>query len=126
MSVYKKTSLGFTANGVQLPDPSSYSYTVSDLDASGERDTTGLLHRDRVAVKHNVSVKWNALDWNTVNTILNTVSAESFSFTFPCPEANGSYTGTYYVGDRSVENITMFSSAWGDYVGGLSINFIEF
>lgn len=126
MSVYKQFTLGFKVGDHHLPDPSAYSYTVADLDASGNRDATGLLHRERVGTKRNVELKWSALDWETVQDILQTVDAESFTFTFPCPEARGSYTGTYYVGDRKVGNIMLTGGEWQHYVGELEIHFIEF
>lgn len=55
--------MGFKINGTPIPDPSGWEYEVADLDVSGERDTTGLLHRDRVATKVNYSLEWGVLAW---------------------------------------------------------------
>ena len=44
-----------------LPDPSEWSYQVGDLDTSGKRDATGLLHRAYVTTKINYEFTWKAL-----------------------------------------------------------------
>lgn len=85
-----------------LPDPSEWSYQVGDLDTSGSRDATGLLHRAYVATKINYEFKWNALEWEMLQRILTAVDAKKFQFTGPDPRTfKGSYTGYYYVGDRT-------------------------
>jgi hypothetical protein len=85
-----------------LPDPSEWSYQVGDLDTSGSRDATGLLHRAYVATKINYEFKWNALEWEMLQRILTAVNTTKFQFTGPDPRMfKGSYTGYYYVGDRT-------------------------
>ena len=46
-----------------LPDPSSLSYSVYDLDAGGKtgRGLDGGMNRDRVAVKEKISMTFNAM-----------------------------------------------------------------
>ena len=103
--VYNK-KMGFAINGVAIPDPASYGYKSQSVDVSAERDTKALLHRKMVAVKRNVSLSWNALDYETASSIVQAVQADKFTLTFPCPEivgGTGLYTGDYYAGDRSLD-----------------------
>lgn len=87
---------------VTLPDPAEWSYQVGDLDTSGRRDATGLLHRKRVATKVNYEFSWNGLEWEMLNRILNAVKADKFKLTAPDPRTfDTAYTGWYYVGDRT-------------------------
>lgn len=89
-------------NDTDLPDPSSWNYQVGDLDTSGSRDATGYLHRAYVATKINYEFSWNALEWEQLETILNAVNTPKFRFTGPDPRTfKKSYTGDYYVGDRT-------------------------
>ena len=129
MSVYTKYTLGIKIANTPIPDPSGFSYTVSALDSDGSRDTGGTLHRNMVATKHNLKLSYDCLDWATVKTILGLLTAESLSVVFPYPEGSTTetgYSGTYYVGDRTVEMIDMSESAWADYRGKLSFDLIEF
>ena len=95
-------SMGIKANGVELPDPSEWNYQVGDLDTSGSRDATGLLHRAYVATKINYEFSWNALEWEMLDKILDAVQSEAFTLVAPDPRSfKKTYTGTYYVGDRT-------------------------
>ena len=95
-------TLGLKAGDTNLPDPAEWSYQVGDLDTSGSRDATGLLHRAYVTTKINYEFKWNALEWEMLQTILSAVNTPKFTFTGPDPRTfKGTYTGNYYVGDRT-------------------------
>ena len=95
-------NMGITINGTPIPDVSEMSYQVGDLDTSGSRDATGLLHRARVATKINYEFSWNALEWAMLSHILSLVNTEKFTLTAPDPRTfTGTYTGQYYVGDRT-------------------------
>lgn len=123
--VYEKTSLGFKVGTTSIPDPSEFKYTTASLDVSAERDSTGTLIRDMVATKHNVGLKWDALSWATIQTILGLVQGETFSFSFPSPETGAIYTGTYYVGDRETEAVLLPAGQQSEWFGSLSFNLIE-
>ena len=45
MHLHYNYKLGIKVNNVMIPDPAKWSYQVGDLDTSGNRDATGLLHR---------------------------------------------------------------------------------
>lgn len=94
--------MGFAVGNVALPDPSGFTYQVGDLDASGNRDATGLLHREYVATKINFELSWNSLEWEKLQTILAAVNTPKFTLTAPDPRTfQSTYTGDYYVGDRT-------------------------
>ena len=119
--------MGIVANGVTLPDPTSWTYQVADLDTSGGRDATGLLHRARVATKVNYEFEWNAIEWEMLQVILGAVTPDKFVFTGPDPRTfNTTYTGNYYVGDRtgSVHYFRPDSQEKAMY--NLKLKFIEF
>ena len=89
-------------NTVNIPDPSEWKYQVSDLDSLGKRDATGTLHRNKVATKINYQFKWNSLDWVMLDRIIAAVKHQWFTLVAPDPtDFNDTYTGKYYVGDRS-------------------------
>lgn len=94
--------MGFTVDGVAIPDPAEWEYEIADLDLSGERDATGTLHRDRVATKVNYSLSWNVLTWSQLQTILSALSPAQLFLVGPNPKTfNSKYSGYYYVGNRT-------------------------
>ena len=91
-----------SGNTPNIPDPSEWTYQIGDLDTSGSRDATGYLHRAYVATKINYEFEWNGLEWEMLQTILSLINTPQFTLTAPDPRSYGqSYTGTYYVGDRT-------------------------
>lgn len=95
-------SLGLKVDGVEIPDPSEWNYQVGDLDTSGNRDATGYLHRAYVATKINYEFSWNSLEWEMLQLVLEAVQKPQFTLVAPDPRVFGeTYTGTYYVGDRT-------------------------
>ena len=126
------TRMGIVANGVALPDPQKMSYQVGDLDTSGSRDATGLLHRAYVATKINFEMSWNGLEWAKLQEMLAAVNTPKFSLTAPDPRTfTTTYTGDYYVGDRTGDMLLYKDSAdynieADDAVYSLKLKFIEY
>ena len=119
--------MGFKINGTPVPDPSGWDYEIADLDASGERDATGKLHRDRVATKLNYSLEWNVLTWQQLQDILAVITDDAFELVAPDPRTYRlEHTGTYYVGNRTGKNHFFLQDR--EYVGvySLKLKFIEF
>lgn len=125
MTINSNYDLGFTINSTAIPDPSGYDYEVADLDVSAERDATGLLHRDRVATKHNVSIKYDAIDWATIGTIMTALEGASFTLVVPIPGTSATYSGTYYCGNRKTSAI-MLAGTGNLNAGSLSFSAIEY
>lgn len=119
--------MGIKVGSVKLPDPSEWNYQVGDLDTSGKRDATGLLHRAYVATKINYEFKWNALDWEMLQIILAAVQHEKFTLTAPDPRNfNEKYTKQYYVGDRTGKNYYYITSREEIAQFDLKLKFIEY
>ena len=135
---------------VNLPDPSEWTYQISDLDTEGGRDATGLLHRAYVATKINYQFAWTSLDWDMLQIIVGAIQPQGkkarFKLEAPDPRTfSTKYTGTYYCGDRSgkcyhyiregdttkflPEAIPEHYPNWSDPVDAqfeLKVNFIEY
>lgn len=119
--------IGIFAGGTKLPDPSEWNYQVGDLDTSGSRDATGLLHRTRVATKVNYEFKWNCIGWDMLQHILTAVSADKFTLTAPDPRTfNTAYTGDYYVGDRTGKCYHISDDREDKATFDLKLKFIEY
>ena len=122
-----KYDMGFTVGSTALPDPSKFTYQVGDLDTSGSRDATGLLHRAYVATKINYELSWNSLDWQMLQTILAAVNTPKFTFTGIDPRTfNTTYTGDYYVGDRTGDALYYLEEKDDIAQFSLKLKFIEY
>ena len=110
-----------------LPDPGTWTYQVGDLDTSGSRDATGLLHRSYVATKINYEFSWNAIEWEKLSEILEAVQSPEFTLEAPDPRNfNQTYTGKYYVGDRTGKNHYYLPERPDVAVFDLKLKFIEY
>lgn len=119
--------MGIHVNGRALPDPSAWAYEVADLDTSAKRDSTGYLHRNRVATKVNYEFEWKAIDWMTLQDILGMVSDAKFTLSAPDPRTfQTMWSGEYYVGNRTGNNKWF----WQDYdevaLFSLKLKFIQY
>ena len=121
------TKMGLKINDEPIPDVSEWSYQVGDLDTSGSRDATGLLHRARVATKINYEFSWNMLEWEMLTEILSLVNAEKFTLTAPDPRSfTEMYTGDYYVGDRTGKAHYYWEDSEEKAMFTLKLKFIEY
>lgn len=122
------TKLNIKVGEEVLPDPSEWTYQVGDLDTSGSRDATGLLHRAYVATKINYEFKWNAIEWKVLARILEVVNAKpKFTLIAPDPrDFKGRYKGRYYVGDRQGKNHYYLPERPEVAVFDLKLKFIEY
>lgn len=132
----------FKINGVALDGRSTLpavhwqqaSWSLEDVDSSNAgRNQKGAMIRDRVATK----IKWNLeiipSNHKQMAALLNAMSAQSFSFTYPDPRKDpttGSAltTGYFYVGARSAAPWKMWADDGNGKVemwGYLTFNLIE-
>lgn len=119
--------MGLMIGSTAIPDVAKWTYQIGDLDTSGSRDATGLLHRSRVATKINYEFSWNGLEWEMLQSILTLVSADKFQLTAPDPRNfNNRYTGTYYVGDRTGDCQYFIPGRSDKAVFSLKLKFIEY
>ena len=118
-------NMGFAINGIPIPDPSGFSGSDSDLDASGERDATGYLHRAKVAMKRPLKVKYKNWEWGKMQEILTMLTNDRFSFTYPDPSRGGALrTIEAYAGDRDWDVVLI--TQLNTYVGNLEFSVIEY
>lgn len=109
-------------NGVAIAAPSAYEVTIQDLDGESNRNASGNMIRDRIAVKRKINLEWPPLSQVEISTLLNAVSSVFFTVTFPDPQ-QGMITNTMYVGDRTAPAYQYKNGEvkWS----GLKMNFIE-
>ena len=87
-------------NGVDIATPKSFSVEINDIDGETERNASGDLIRDRIAVKRKLECEWPPLTDGQISSLLQSVSNVFFSVTYPDP-MNGTITKTMYVGART-------------------------
>lgn len=122
-----KYTLGIRVNNTNLPDPSKMTFQVGDLDTSGSRDATGLLHRARVATKINYEMTWSALEYEMLVHVLGAITGDKFTLTAPDPRTlTTTYTGQYYVGDRKMDVIYYLPERGDIMESSLTLKFIEY
>ena len=118
-------TMGFKIGSTDIPDPAVFTGSESDLDALGERDATGYLHRDMVATKHPLKLEYHAIPWQTVKDICTLMyGLDKFTFTYPDPFHLTTSTIDAYVGDREFEAI--WSPQTGNWIGNLKFSIIEY
>lgn len=112
-----------------LPEPAKDGYTVTVLDLDSEaggtgRDQSGLMHRDRVAVKRKIEYIVPAQRSASISALLNRFTAVFFELKYYDPLSNAYRTGTFYVGDRAVQSHHKFSDN-SFLVQSVKLSFIE-
>ena len=109
-------------NGVVIATPKSFEVTISDLDGESNRNASGQMIRDRIAIKRKINLEWPPLNQSEISTLLSAVSSVFFTVEFPDPQL-GMITKTMYVGDRTAPayQYTNGEAKWS----GLKMNFIE-
>lgn len=111
-------------NKIAVKDPLSYQVSISDIDASANRNANGNLIRDRIATKYKIESSWSALQTDEMMTLLQAVREEFFEVEFFDPYTGSFTTATMYVGDRA--SPLAYATEAGEYVWeNLKMNFIE-
>ena len=110
-----------------LPDPSSLSYSVYDLDAGGKtgRGLDGGMNRDRVAVKEKISMTFNAMFRADFEKAILLFKNAFFYVNFYSPYYGEWRIAEMYVGDRSFDYYGMVKKDNNDLVKSVKFNFIE-
>lgn len=88
-------------DGVEMPCPSSYEWSLQDVSASdsGRTDDT-LMHKNRKAQKRKIALKWNGKSPTVTSKILKTFNPEYVQVKYWDMMANKYQTRTFYTGDR--------------------------
>lgn len=88
MSTFPETLMGFRINGTPIPDPTSWSGSISDLDIYGERDIKGTMHRKRVATKQPVRLNYVNISWDEAHDIVALTQGERLELRFMSLKTN--------------------------------------
>lgn len=113
-------------DGVAIKSPKDFQVGLQTIDAdTSGRNAKGNMIRDVVAEKIKLEMNWPPLSDNEISTILNLVTNDFFTVTYPDPKVGGLTTKVFYVGDRTAAiyswNPKFAMVKWE----GLSMNFIE-
>lgn len=88
-------------NGVTMPQPSVYHWSLQDVSApNAGRTEDALMHKDRVAQKRKVKLTWVMKDTATTSFILSAFNPEYLSIRYFDMLDNQYETREFYVGDR--------------------------
>ncbi|AVK60528.1 hypothetical protein C5Z25_01520 [Lactobacillus sp. CBA3605] len=118
-------SYSLSIGGTQVKAPASLECIIQDIDAKASRDANGLLHRDRVAVKRKLTIKWGPLTVTECSAILKAVSGQFFSCSYLDAQEGSIVTKTFYVGDRTTPIYT-FNTDMSKYIWqNVQMDFIE-
>ena len=110
-----------------LPDPSSLTYSVYDLDAGGKtgRGLDGGMNRERVAVKEKINMTFNAMFRADFDKTISLIKTPFFYVKFYSPYYGEWRIAEMYVGDRSIDYYGMMENNKNDLVKSIKFNFIE-
>jgi len=93
----------FKINGVAIPTPSTYEYSIEDLSSEETgRTLDGVMHKDVVATKDTYTCSWKRLSWADTATLMNAIDGKTkVTFTHADPRVSNSFvTGDFYIGQR--------------------------
>lgn len=87
---------------IELKEPQSMQWDISDLDGSSGRNQMGRFFRDRIASKRSLSCTWGPLDDREMSELLQMMEEVFFTLEYPDALTGKKRTGEFYVGNRSV------------------------
>lgn len=121
-----KDSRPFKINGVAIPTPTEYEFSIEDLSSEETgRTLDGVMHKDVVSIKAYYTCTWNKLSWEDTATLMNAINGKTrVTFTHADPRVAGTFvTGNFYIGQRggSALDLTDQARNWS----GISFQFTE-
>lgn len=119
--------MGFEINGTPIPDPSSFSGAVSDLDTLGERDSGGTLRRNKIAEKYHTRLEWKNIQWEMmrdIGSMMGGKERDRFLFRYVDP-IGGEQEVVCYCGDREWDGVLCADRDDREWIGTLRVSIIE-
>ena len=114
----------FQVDGVNIPDPSKYSYGLQDVSASDAgRTEDALMQKNRVAQKRKLDLEWQNISPAKVSLILTCFNPEYVNVRYFDSMDNQYETRNFYVGDRS--NVYYSFATPTGIISTLKFNIIE-
>lgn len=91
-----------TVDGMAMPCPSSYTWYLQDISAaeSGRTDDA-LMHKNRVAQKRKISLRWIGKTREETARILQAFDPEYISVRYPDKKSGAYETRVFYTGDKT-------------------------
>lgn len=112
---------------VDLPCPAymGYSSVPNEVVISGT-NTAGVLYKDRVRIRHSISLTWNAVTPDEKNTILSLTSGNSFQVRhFDCSTSEFRYGKFYRGNDLAITPLLTYDGVeFGAY--NITMSMVEF
>lgn len=114
---WKNAEKPFKIDGVAIPTPSKYEYSIEDLSSEQTgRTLDGEMHKDVVAVKDTYQCTWQSLSWDDASTLLKAVDGKTrVAFTHADPRIPNKFIiRDFYVGVRNggALNLRSETAAW--------------
>jgi len=122
--------IGSGSSATDLPTPSTMKISLQDVDSSTTtRNVLGYMIRDRVrggsGVVRKIECTWKGIPIKTAALIHNLVADTYFQLTYPDTYTGTLRTGTFYVGDRSADVLSIDPDGENAVLSTVSMNFIE-
>lgn len=96
-------------NNVTISTPSSFQIGIMDI-SKAERNAKGNLIIERIATKRKIELSYNYLSAANLSTLLNAISATTFTVEYPDAQTGSARVGTFYVGDRTAGAIDYYNN----------------
>jgi hypothetical protein len=116
----------FKIDGVAIPTPSDYKFSVEDLSSEMTgRTLDGKMHKDVVSVKDTYACVWKKASWEDAATLLKAVDGKTkVKFTHADPRVPNTFiTGDFYIGKRECKavNLSNPQNTWAE----ITLSFIR-
>lgn len=109
----------FKIDGVAIPTPSSYDFSIEDLSSEETgRTLDGVMHKDVVSVKDTYTCTWKNVSWTVAAQLMNAIDGKTkVSLTYADPRVPNEFiTNNFYIGERkgTAVNLNDSNHAWTD------------
>ena len=113
----------FKVDNVDCPTPSEFGWSIQDVSAPDSgRTLDAVMHKERVARKEKIQLKWLGKTPSECSTILQMFAPEYFEVTYHSPLTDTDVTKEFYCGDQSAPYYWWCD---GGRMESISLNIIE-
>lgn len=110
-----------TVDGVAIPCPSKYDWTVNDIsDSDAGRCESGIMQKMRITRKRKLELEWKNVPMIVANAVLTAFAPQYVQVNCLDPLENGYVTKTFYSGDQRSSAYNVRINLWT-----VSFNIIE-
>lgn len=111
-----------SVDGVSIPCPSGYQWSLSDISASdaGRTEDT-VMDKKRVGQCVKLELEWQNVTTEVASTVLKAFNPEYIDICYLDPMEGGYVTSEFYVGDRTAPLYNCYKGVWSN----IGFNVIE-